>query len=110
MSKRFFLDLSSSRRDAIELELPGALYIYTGLNGGRATEEVRYSMWAGDIKRPLANQVNGARGPSSPPRAGLICSTWRGIVREATARRVLVATRRRGDRRGGKREVACMAN
>lgn len=44
------------------------------------------SMWAGDIKRPLANQVNGARGLSPLPRAGLICSTWRGIVREERRR------------------------
>lgn len=66
------------------------------------------SMWAGDIKRPLANQVNGARGLSPLPRAGLICSTWRGIVREERRRRASLsrrdATRRRGDRRGGKRE------
>lgn len=38
----------------------GALCIYAGLNGGRVAEEV--PVCGPEIKRPSANEVNGARG------------------------------------------------
>lgn len=53
----------------------GALCIYAGLNGGRVVEEV--PICGPEIKRPSANEVNGARGGEggggcSPVQSGMI--------------------------------------
>lgn len=89
-----FLSLSPSRGNAIELGGAGALCIYAGLNGGRVAEEV--PVCGPEIKRPSANEVNGARGfpgtVGSDPR-------YSRRVREAVGqRRHAIAPRQRSGR------------
>ena len=66
MSKGFFsagLSLSRSHGGSAQSSTggAGALCIHAGLNGGRVAEEVP-RVCGPEIKRPSANEVNGARG------------------------------------------------